>query len=100
MSEPNANIRLEAFCDGVFAIALTLLIIEIKPPAPATIANTADLWSALDHRRVHPVSHGAAGGVRGDGPRRAFWFPTVAAIVTTLTWIFWAVLGIRMKAVT
>jgi uncharacterized membrane protein len=28
MAESNTNSRLEAFCDGVFAIALTLLIIS------------------------------------------------------------------------
>jgi uncharacterized membrane protein len=45
----HANARLEAFCDGVFAIALTLLIIEIKPPHRDTIGSTADLWHALQH---------------------------------------------------
>jgi hypothetical protein len=27
----------------------------------------------------------------------AFWFPLAAAIVTTLTWGFWLVHGIRMR---
>ena len=27
----------------------------------------------------------------------ALWFPLPAAIVTTLSWIFWLVLSIRMK---
>ena len=43
----NPNARLEAFCDGVFAIALTLLIIDIKIPATANITNTAGFWLAL-----------------------------------------------------
>lgn len=49
MAESNANSRLEAFCDGVFAIALTLLIIDIKIPAAASekIKNSQDLWLAL-----------------------------------------------------
>ena len=49
MAEGRANIRLEAFCDGVFAIAMTLLIIDIKLPAPDDIGNTAELWRALRH---------------------------------------------------
>ena len=49
MAESNPNSRLEAFCDGVFAIALTLLIIDIKIPSSVTINNTADLWLALKH---------------------------------------------------
>ena len=49
MSDANPNARLEAFCDGVFAIALTLLIIEIRPPSPESIGSTAALWDALGH---------------------------------------------------
>jgi uncharacterized membrane protein len=47
MAEQNANSRLEAFCDGVFAFALTLLIIDVRIPASASIANTTDFWRAL-----------------------------------------------------
>jgi len=43
----NPNARLEAFCDGVFAIALTLLIIDIGIPATIEINNTAEFWTAL-----------------------------------------------------
>jgi uncharacterized membrane protein len=43
----HANARLEAFCDGVFAIALTLLILEIRPPAGAHLQTSEDLWRAL-----------------------------------------------------
>lgn len=49
MAEGNPNSRLEAFCDGVFAFALTLLIVDIKIPPSANINNTADLWLALRH---------------------------------------------------
>lgn len=49
MTDTNLNSRLEAFCDGVFAIALTLLIIDIKIPATAIINNTSDFWLALRH---------------------------------------------------
>ena len=49
MPEPNPYSRLEAFCDGVFAIALTLLIIDIRIPSATKINNTADFWLALKH---------------------------------------------------
>jgi uncharacterized membrane protein len=49
LSDPHSNTRLEAFCDGVFAIALTLLIIEIKVPASEGIGTTRELWLALRH---------------------------------------------------
>ena len=45
----SANTRLETFCDGVFAIALTLLIIDVKIPVTSAIGSTADLWRALGH---------------------------------------------------
>jgi uncharacterized membrane protein len=49
MAEANPNSRLEAFCDGVFAIALTLLIIDIKIPESAIINTNQDVWRALQH---------------------------------------------------
>src|SRR5258705_12142708 len=51
MAEPNHNSRLEAFCDAVFAIALTLLIIDIKIQSTEKekINDTASLWLALKH---------------------------------------------------
>jgi len=49
MTETNPNSRLEAFCDGVFAIALTLLIIDVRIPSATNITTTADFWFALKH---------------------------------------------------
>jgi uncharacterized membrane protein len=52
MSETNPNSRLEAFCEGVFAIALTLLIVDIKIPPTVEIKNTGEFWLAL--RNIAP----------------------------------------------
>jgi len=46
-AHPNA--RLEALCDGVFAIAMTLLILDVRLPSTDEITNTAELWRALRH---------------------------------------------------
>jgi uncharacterized membrane protein len=45
--------RLEAFCDGVFAIALTLLVMDIKAPPPGTYDSNETLWRAL--QQLYPT---------------------------------------------
>jgi uncharacterized membrane protein len=52
VADSHPNTRLEAFCDGVFAIALTLLIIDIKIPASEGIGSNRELWLAL--KRLGP----------------------------------------------
>ncbi len=49
MAEHNPNARLEAFSDGVFAIALTLLVLDIKLPPSESVHTTGDFWMALLH---------------------------------------------------
>jgi uncharacterized membrane protein len=49
MTAAHGNTRLEALSDGVFAIAMTLLILDVRLPATASVANTQDLWRALGH---------------------------------------------------
>ena len=47
MTETNPNQRLEAFCDGIFAIAITLLILDIRVPAIELIHSSGDLGHSL-----------------------------------------------------
>jgi uncharacterized membrane protein len=39
--------RLAAISDGVFAVAMTLLVLDLRTPAESAIHSEADLWHAL-----------------------------------------------------
>jgi uncharacterized membrane protein len=49
MTDSN-TVRLEAFSDGVFAIAITLLVLEIKVPSASELSQAHGLWPALAER--------------------------------------------------
>jgi len=53
----HGNERLFAFSDGVFAITITLLVLEIKVPEIPKEAVAAELWPALIHLFPHIISH-------------------------------------------
>jgi len=47
MAQTHENARLEALCDGVIAIAITLLILDVGIPTTMEIDTTAEFWDAL-----------------------------------------------------
>ncbi len=47
MSEKSETSRVEAFCDGVFAIAITLLILDIKIPPLSSVHSSDELQRML-----------------------------------------------------
>ena len=49
MTPAHPNARLEALSDGVFAIALTLLILDVRLPDPDSLKNNSEVWRALGH---------------------------------------------------
>src|SRR5277367_1636571 len=49
--------RLEAFSDGVFSIAITLLVLEIKLPENPPIHSSGQLWLALAQLWTHYLGY-------------------------------------------
>jgi uncharacterized membrane protein len=51
MTDPAASTsetgRLEAFSDGVIAIIITIMVLELRPPALPSLAGLAHLWPVL-----------------------------------------------------
>lgn len=47
MAKESNNSRLETFCDGVFAIAITILILEIKIPRISSVSSIDEFWHEI-----------------------------------------------------
>ena len=63
MSAKHETARLEAFSDGIIAIAATLPILEVKVPHADEIHSAAELQAALHHlahRTINPRNQAGA----------------------------------------
>lgn len=84
--------RLEAFSDGVLAIALTIMVLELKVPHGATLAELAPLWPVFlsyvlsfiyvgiywnnHHHMLHMVQK-VSGGVLWANLHLLFWLSLI-----------------------
>jgi uncharacterized membrane protein len=62
-ADAQSNVRLEALSDGVFAIAMTLLIIEVELPSTDTIASSSQLWGHLADLSHSVLAFGLSFGI-------------------------------------
>src|SRR5271167_4288817 len=91
--------RLAAFSDGVFAVIITILVLDLKPPAQATLAALLPLWPTalsyvisylfiaiirINHHRLLRFAHDAT-------PRLIWWnfahLFMVSLILLSTAWI-------------
>jgi len=107
-----ANARLETFCDGVFAIALTLPIIDLRIPVTTAIATSADLWRALEHLLPSIFAFVLSFGIifvswvnhhelmklvdKSSHPFiYANGFLLLSVVLVPVMWIYWVIYGVR-----
>lgn len=99
MSTSMPTTRLEAFSDGVFAVIITIMVIELKVPQSGDLAALLDLAPLLlsyllsfvyiaifwnnHHHLLHAVQH-VSGGVLWSNMYLLFW---VSLIPFTTAWI-------------
>jgi uncharacterized membrane protein len=89
--------RLEAFSDGVIAVIITIMVLEIKPPRGATLAALEPVYPTLlgyvlsfvfvgiywsnHHHMLHAAKH-VNGGVLWANLHLLFWLSLVPVVTT------------------
>jgi uncharacterized membrane protein len=86
--------RLEAFSDGVLAIVITIMVLELRPPEGETLAALVVLWPKLlayilsfvyigiywnNHHHLLHATHGVSGSVLWANLHLLFWLSLVPA---------------------
>jgi TMEM175 potassium channel family protein len=84
--------RLEAFSDGVLAIIITIMVLELRAPHDTTLAALAPLWPAFvsyvlsfiylgiywnNHHHMLHVCHRVTGGILWANLHLLFWLSLV-----------------------
>ena len=84
--------RLEAFSDGVIAIIITIMVLELKVPHDASFVALRPLWPVLasyvlsfvnigiywnNHHHMLHVTHGVDGGILWANQHLLFWLSLV-----------------------
>src|SRR5689334_17942425 len=91
--------RLEAFSDGVIAIIITIMVLELKAPHGDTVADLAPLWPVAlsyvlsfvyiaiywnnHHHMLHTVKH-VTGGILWANMHLLFWLSIVPFVTAWL----------------
>jgi len=86
--------RLEAFSDGVLAIVITIMVLELRPPEGATLDALTPLWPKLlayamsfvylgiywvNHHHLIQATHAISGSVLWANLHLLFWLSLVPA---------------------
>ena len=91
--------RMLAFTDGVIAVIITIMVLELKPPSGATLADLARLWPVFlayvlsftyvgiywnNHHHLYQLVERVSGGIMWANLHLLFW---ISLIPFTTAWV-------------